>query len=97
MDLVAPASASSSIAPRCAGNVEPRAATALVAKRCRATGAVDLHLVFLRPFHDVGRIAFLLADETFGVVDAQSTPGQEAARRGAAPGTASIMPRRVRS
>jgi putative nucleotidyltransferase with HDIG domain len=49
-------------------------ATALVAEEvARTTGAGDPHVVFLPGlFHDVGRIAFLLADDTaFGVVDAQ--------------------------
>jgi putative nucleotidyltransferase with HDIG domain len=49
-------------------------ATALVAEEvARATGAVDPHIVFLPGlFHDVGRIAFLLADDAaFGVIDAQ--------------------------
>ena len=48
-------------------------ATALVAEQvARATGAGDPHVVFLPGlFHDVGRIAFLLADDdAFGVVDA---------------------------
>ena len=48
-------------------------ATALVAEEiARTTGAGDPHVVFLPGlFHDVGRIAFLLADDAaFGIVDA---------------------------
>ena len=61
--------------PRCAERMWNHAlATALVSEEvARATGAVDPHIVFLPGlFHDVGRIAFLLADDAaFGVVDAQ--------------------------
>jgi putative nucleotidyltransferase with HDIG domain len=61
--------------PRCAERMWNHAlATALVAEEiARATGAADPHIVFLPGlFHDVGRIAFLLADDAaFGVVDAQ--------------------------
>jgi putative nucleotidyltransferase with HDIG domain len=60
--------------PRCAERMWNHAlATALVSEEvARATGAVDPHIVFLPGlFHDVGRIAFLLADDAaFGVVDA---------------------------
>ncbi len=65
--------------PRCAERMWNHAlATALVAEEiARATGAVDPHIVFLPGlFHDVGRIAFLLADDAaFGVVDAQVDSG----------------------
>jgi len=55
-------------------------ATALVSEEiARATGATDPHLVFLPGlFHDVGRIAFLLADDAaFGVVDAEVDAGMK--------------------
>jgi putative nucleotidyltransferase with HDIG domain len=65
--------------PRCAERMWNHAlATALVAEEvARATGALDPHIVFLPGlFHDVGRIAFLLADDAaFGVVDAQVESG----------------------
>ena len=65
--------------PRCAERMWNHAlATALVAEEvARATGAVDPHIVFLPGlFHDVGRIAFLLADDAaFGFVDAQVESG----------------------
>jgi putative nucleotidyltransferase with HDIG domain len=65
--------------PRCAERMWNHAlATALASEEiARVTGATDPHIVFLPGlFHDVGRIAFLLADDAaFGVVDAQVDAG----------------------